>query len=341
MKQTILVTGGTGYVGSWVVKGLLEKGHIVRMTVRDKSKSDKFKHLTEIANNSDGKLEIFEADLLEKEGFLLASNGCDSIAHIASPFILSIKDAQTDLVDPAVKGTSNVLEAANQSGSVKKIVLTSSVAAIHGDNIDMTNQGLTEFNESHFNTTSSLSHQPYSFSKVEAEKKAWEIAKSQKNWELTVINPAFVMGPSLTDSSKSESLKIMTDILTGKYKSGAPELYFGFVDVRDIAKAHIFALENKTEGRHILCERTASMLDLTNAVDKNFKGKFKLPKSYAPKWLLSMLGFMFGVSRKFVKNNVGYPLKLNNNKSKTALKMDYIPFEKTIVDMVNQMQTNK
>ena len=341
MKQTILVTGGTGYIGSWVVKGLLEHGHTVRLTVRNKSKIEKYQFLQDIANSSGGELEVWEADLMKAGSFDAAAKGCDAIAHIASPFTLSIKDAQKDLVDPAVKGTENVLEAANKSGTVKKIVLTSSVAAIHGDNIDMKNQNLKEFNESHFNTTSSLTHQPYSFSKVEAEKKAWAIAKNQSDWELVVMNPSFVMGPSLTTTSQSESLKIMTDILSGKYKTGAPELYFGYVDVRDVAKAHIIGLENQAEGRHILAERTTDMLSFINIIKGHYGNAYKLPKSFAPKWLLGLIGGLFGVTRKFVKNNVGHPIALNNSKSKTALKLDYIPLEQTVKDMIEQMKSLK
>ncbi len=339
MKHTILVTGGTGYIGSWVVKGLLENDHTVRLTVRNKNKKDKYQFLVDIANTSKGSLEIWEADLLKKGSFDEATKGCDLIAHLASPFILNVKDAQRDLIDPAVKGTINVLEAANKSKSVKKVVLTSSVAAVYGDNIDMKNQNVSIFTEEHFNNSSSLTHQPYSFSKVQAEKKAWEIAKKQSSWELVVMNPSFVMGPSLTQSSHSESLKIMTEILTGKYKSGAPELYFGYVDVRDVAKAHIIGLENKTQGRYILAERVTDMLSFIKIIEEHFGNTYKLPRSFAPKWLLSLLGGLFGITRKFVKNNVGIPIKLNTSKSKEELKLEYIPLEQTVKDMVEQMES--
>ena len=120
MKNTILATGGTGYVGAWVVKGLLEKGHTVRLTVRDKTKKENYRFLSKIAEDSVGSLEIWEADLLKKGSFDKAAKGCDRIVHMASPFRLNVKNAQRDLVDPAVKGTLNVLQAANRSNSVKK-----------------------------------------------------------------------------------------------------------------------------------------------------------------------------------------------------------------------------
>lgn len=341
MKQTILVTGGTGYVGSWVVKGLLEKGHTVRLAVRNKNKEKKYAFLQEIARAQDAKLEIWEADLLKGGSYDEAAKGCDAIAHIASPFFLKINDAQKQLLDPAIKGTKNVLEAANKSGSVKKVVLTSSAAAVYGDNIDMKNQGLSAFNETHFNTTSSLHHQPYSYSKVAAEKKAWEMEKAQNNWKLVVINPSFVMGPPLNNDLESESITFMKNLIEGKMKSGAAELYFGFVDVRDVAKAHIYALENKAEGRHILSERVMDMLGFVNIIRDLYGDRFKLPKSNNPKWLISLIGFMFGLTRKYVKNNVGHALVLDSSKSREKFGLGYIPLEKTVKDMVEQLLSEK
>jgi len=339
MKNTVLVTGGSGYIGSWVVKGLLEKGYTVRMTLRDKSKKEKYEFLTDIADKNKGELEIWEADLLKKGSFDKAALGCDSIIHMASPFILNVKDAQLDLVDPAVKGTSNVLEAANKSNSVRKVILTSSVAAIYGDAIDMKNQHLSKFTENEFNTSSSLDHQPYSFSKVQAEKKAWEIAKQQSSWELIVVNPSFVMGPSLGSISQSESIKFMRNILSGKFKSGAAELYFGYVDVRDVASAHIYCLENKAEGRHILAERVTDILSFSNLIEAEYKDKYKLPKSNNPKWVLSLIGSFFGLSRKFVKNNVGIPIQFDTSKSIEKLHLTYTPLQQTVRDMVDQMES--
>lgn len=337
--KTVLVTGGTGYIGSWLVKFLLEDGHTVRMTVRDKNKKEKYKFIEEIAEKSTGSLEIWEANLLTECSFDKAMIGVDTVFHIASPFTLKVKDAQKELIDPALKGTENVLTSVNKSESVKQVILTSSVAAIHGDNIDMKEKGIKEFDESHWNSTSSLDHQPYSFSKTLAEQKAWEIANSQKRWKLVVINPSFVMGPSLTNSSDSGSIQFIKDLLSGKMKSGAPDLMFGFVDVRDVAKAHILAAKNnKSEGRNLLVERTMGVLEMTHIISKNFPGKYKLPKTKAPKFLMFLVGKLFGVTSKFVSRNVGYKIAFNNSKSINSLGLVYTPIETSIIDMVNAMQ---
>ncbi len=341
MKK-ILVTGGTGYIGSWVVKELLEKGYTVRMTVRDKARKEKYHHFDDLAQSAGGKLEIWEANLLREGSFDKAAQGADAIIHVASPFTLRFKNAQKELLDPALLGTRNVLSAATKSGTVKKVVLTSSVAAVFGDNIDMQEKGLEEFNEEQFNTSSSPTHQPYSYSKVIAEQEAWKISRDQQQWKLVVINPSFVLGPSLTGLSDSESLNLMKDILKGKFYMGAPELFFGFVDVRDVAHAHILALEKEdAEGRHILAERTMSLLDLTDMMKGIFGKKYKLPLMKAPKGLMMLIGGLFGVTPRFVKRNVGYPIRLDTSKSREALGLEYRNLEKTVKEMVLQMEKQK
>jgi len=337
-KQTILVTGGAGYIGSWVVKDLLEKGHTVRVSVRDKSKTEKYQHLFDIEKQTNGKLELWEADLTKDGSFDQAVNGSEAIIHMASPFILDHKNAQENLINPALNGTKNVLSAANKSNTVKRIVLTSSVAAVHGDNIDMQEQDLSEFNEDAWNITSSVDHQPYSYSKVLAEKAAWKIAEAQNKWKLVAINPSFVMGPALTQSSNSGSISFMNDVLSGKFKTGAPDLQFAYVDVRDVARAHVLALENEnTQGRHILVERVMNVLDMSKIIESAFPKKYKLPKMKAPKFLVMVLAPIFGITRKFVKRNVGFKIKFNNSKSLNELGLTYTPIEKSIKDMVDWM----
>jgi nucleoside-diphosphate-sugar epimerase len=337
MSKIIMVTGGTGYIGSWIVKYLLEKGYTVRLTVRDKSREEKYKYLLVLAEQSNGKLEIWEANLLEAGSFDKAASGADAIIHVASPFKLRFRDAQKDLLDPALMGTRNVLSAATKSGTVKKVVLTSSVAAVHGDNIDMNDNGLEEFTEDHFNTTSSVDHQPYSYSKAIAEKEAWKMSKLQDQWRLVVINPSFVIGPALFPATDSESFVQITNVLKGKMFPGAPDLHFGFVDVRDVAVAHILALEKETSGRFILAERTMNFLEFSKIIKKIYGSKYKVPVMVAPKFLFLLIAPMFGVTRKFVKRNVGYPIRLNTLRSKTNLGLTYRSIEETVKDMVESM----
>ena len=338
MYKTVMITGASGYIGSWTVKELLDKGYTVRACVRDKNKTDKVQHLLDLAKDSAGKLELWEADLLKEGSFDAAAKGCDAVFHMASPFTLRFKDAQRELIDPALKGTKNVLGSATRSGTVKKVILTSSTVAVYGDNIDMKEKGLSEFTEADFNTTSSLTHQPYAYSKVLAEKEAWKIAGAQDQWKLVVMNPSFVMGPMLSPASDSESLQFMKDMLGGKYKTGGADLYFAFVDVRDVGRAHRLALENDdAEGRYILCSVTKGFMDVANIIRNKYGKQFKLPGMKTPTFMLYLIGWMFGLSLKFISRNMGHPVKINNSKSIRQLGLSYIPFEKTIDDMVERM----
>ncbi len=338
MKK-VMVTGGTGYLGSWIVKFLLDRGYDVQMPVRDSLKNNRHEFLIEFARQSPGNLKIwYKANLLKEDAYLLPMQGCESVFHVASPFTIQSKKPNKELIEPAVKGTKNVLEAANQTSSVKRVVLTSSVAAIYGDNIDMQEQGIERFNESHFNSSSSLNHQPYSFSKLLAEKMAWEIYQNQKKWDLVVINPSFILGPVLSKTSNSESINFMNDILKGKFYFGAPGLILSYVDVRDVALAHIVASEKESsKGRHIIANEPFSILQITNFLKELYGKQFKLPKYEAPKWLTYLIGPLFGVTRKFVKRNIGYPLSLNNEKSKQVLGIEYTSMKKTLDDMVKSL----
>jgi nucleoside-diphosphate-sugar epimerase len=222
-KSVITVTGGTGYIASWIVSDLLQEGHKVRITVRNKSDFLKYQHLLDLEGKTEGELSVFEADLLSPGSFDAAVKGADYVMHTASPFFLDDGgDPQKNLVDPAVKGTKNVLEAVNRSASVKRVVLTSSIAAIYGDSREMNDRGLASLDETIWNESSSLRRNAYSYSKTEAEKAAWEMVKKQAEWDLVTIHPGFVLGPSLTKRIDSTSIGTLLRILRGEIKSGAP-----------------------------------------------------------------------------------------------------------------------
>ncbi len=340
MKKTatVLVTGGTGYVASWLVKDLLEQGHHVRTTVRNKQKTDKYQHLLDIEKGLPGKLTVYEADLLKEGSFDEAVHGCEFVFHTASPFIIyRVQDAYQSLVQPAIEGTRNVLHSVNKADTVKRVILTSSIVAIYGDNEDM--KGKSAFTEEDWNTTSSLEHQPYSYSKTLAEQEAWEIANAQNRWDLVTINPGLILGPSLAKRTDSTSITTILSFLQGEYKMGVPDLENGLVDVRDVAKAHrLAAFTTEAQGRYIITSVEAKLLDMARIIENNFPKKYPLPKRVASKILIWLIAPSVGVTRKFIRKNVGYPLKFNNRKSKMELGMSYRALETTLVDQVNQLE---
>ncbi len=138
-SKPVLVTGGSGYVASWIIKMLLEEGIDVHATVRDPLNAKKVDHLTALAKESAGKLKLFKSDLLDTGSFDEPMQGCELVIHTASPFFISgIKNPEEELIRPAKEGTRNVLESAKRNPTVQRVVLTSSVVAIYGDNADIT-----------------------------------------------------------------------------------------------------------------------------------------------------------------------------------------------------------
>ncbi|MGM0646854.1 MAG: SDR family oxidoreductase [Bacteroidota bacterium] len=340
----IMVTGGSGYIASWIVSFLLADGHHVVATVRDKNNREKNAFLHHQQEKYPGKLDLHEADLLKEGSFDEGMKGCDVVIHSASPFLISgIKDARKQLIEPAVKGTQNVLKAVRREPKVKKVVLTSSVAAIYGDNADIRNIQGDKFTEEHWNESSNEKHQAYSYSKKAAEETAWQMTHDElSHWELAVINPGFVIGPSLTKRKDSTSINFMISFLNGTYKAGVPDLYFGVVDVRDVAKAHVkAALTPGITGRHILVGETKSTLEMAQTLHKHYAKKYPVPKKKIPKALLYLAGPFAGFSWKFIHRNIGIPIYFDHTRAKKHLGIEFTTAEQSIKEQAEQIIQDK
>lgn len=335
--STILVTGASGYIAGWIVKYLLEEGHTVHATVRDPAKAASVAHLQKIAENTPGTLKLFKADLLDADSFDAAMQGCEIVMHTASPFVLGgFRDANEALVRPAVEGTRNVLEAAKRSSSVQRIVLTSSIAAVQGDNADLA--GKPAFTEDDWNTSSSVHHNPYQFSKVAAEREAWKIHATQRQWELVTINPGMVYGPSLTPGSQSASIDTLVQMGDGRLRTGVPDLTYGVVDVREVARAHLLAaFKPDASGRHILVATELTMLGIAKILRKHYGSVYPFPRMQVPKILAWTFGPLVGpVTRKFISRNVGHKVKFDNQRSR-QLGVQYRPVRETFEEHFQQV----
>lgn len=340
-QAPVLVTGATGYVAGRLVERLLAQGHTVHAAVRNPDDASKLRFLKALTAGAPApSIRFFRADLLEPGSYGEGMGGCELVFHTASPFTTSVRDPVAELVEPARLGTRNVLEEAERTPSVKRVVVTSSCAAVYGDNADLRKTPDGVFTEEVWNTSSSVDHQPYSYSKTLAEREAWEIAGRQDRWDLVAVNPSLVLGPGLDPRGTSESFAIMRQFGDGTLKMGVPRCGFGVVDVRDVAEAHYRAgFTPEAKGRYIVSGHDSDLAELAAILRKHFGGRYPIPTRILPKWLVWLVGPWVneGMTRRFVSRNIGLPWKADNGKGVRELGLAYRPLEGTVVEFFQQM----
>ncbi len=270
MSDKILVSGATGFIASHTIERLLAAGHDVVGTVRDPKNTSKTAHL-QAMSGADQHLTLVAADLTDTDPFS-AHTDVDVILHMASPYAMNVNDAQRDLVDPAVQGTVSMLTAAAKSPRVRRVILTSSMAAIT-DEPD--GRVLTEED---WNDKSTPARNPYYYSKAMAERAAWDFMEAEKpHFDLVVINPFLVIGPAHT-AAINTSNQTFVDIIGGAYPA-VMALNWGFVDVRDVADAHVAALSaDVPAGRYIAASANMDMTEVVALLRASGYGHTKLPK---------------------------------------------------------------
>jgi dihydroflavonol-4-reductase len=331
----VAVTGATGFIGSEVVKVLLDRGYMVHGTVRDPENEAKVAPLLNLEGASD-RLELVRADLLTGDGFASAFEGCDVVMHVASPFVIDVEDPQRDLVDPALIGTTNVLKAANAAG-VKRVVLTSSAAAITDEPEDRV------YTEADWNEKSSLTRNPYYYSKTLAERAAWDFVESESpSFDLVVINPTGVIGPSI-GSGLSTTSRVIADLLNGGVYPAIIDLTFPYVDVRDVAEAHVLAAENPdASGRYVCSNELVSMQRTVDVLRENGFGTYRLPKmtltsNVASAIVKQLARFRQPGSRSFIETNLGKALALDTSKIRDELGLEFRDMDTSIVETANDL----
>ena len=248
-----LVTGATGLVASELVAQLLRKGWTVRGSVRDVA-DPRSADLLALAAALPGTLTLHAADLLADGAFDALVPGVTFVFHVASPFFIEATDPHAELIAPALAGTINLLgavsKAAKAGAPAKRVVLTSSVAAVHGEYADPPKNGGSLYTEDDFNGSSTIENgQAYHVSKVRAEEEAWRVAKAA-GLDLVCICPNFVLGPPLLPHAGGTSVGFARGLIEGTAApSGTPII----CDVRDVARAHVLAAETPAaSGRYII-----------------------------------------------------------------------------------------
>ncbi|NTU96860.1 MAG: SDR family oxidoreductase [Chlorobiaceae bacterium] len=333
-EKPVCVTGASGFIASHIVRELLGEGYRVRGTVRKNPES--YPYLLSLPGAAE-RLELVNADLLAKGSFDHAVAECEYVIHTASPFEISISDPQSDLVDPAVNGTESVLESCIKAGSVKRVVLTSSIAAItdepENDKI---------YTENDWNTMSSLSRNPYYYSKTLAERAAWDfIMHKRTGFDLVAINPPLVLGPSLSPALNT-SKQMIRDIMMGEYPA-IMDMNWGFTDVRDVAKIHRLAMETKrAEGRYLCTGDTIHMRDLVALIKSSGFTGYRLPNvdlsGKTGSALITLLSFTKPRNvGKYIRTQIGRTMNCDITKLQSDFSFAFMPVKTSIIETIEDL----
>jgi dihydroflavonol-4-reductase len=328
--EKVLVTGATGYIGLHCIHQLLNQGYAVNGSVRSPERKSEIIDALISHDTSVDNLNLFTFNLTEDDGWDEGMEGCDYLLHVASPIALENHN-EDFFVKPAVEGVKRALKFAKKH-NIKKVVLTSSVAAIF-DSIEEK----TYYDESDWSDPNNPTISHYAKSKTLAEKAAWEFIEKENNpFELAVINPALVIGPTLS-GDLGESNKAIQMVVTGKMPVAVP-LQFGYVDVRDVAAAHILAMQNpKSNGeRFALAEKDLWYKDVAKVLRKN--GFKKAPMFSVPLWMAKIMANFI----KELKLTLPYLGRLRSvektSKAKDILGWKPRPAEESILDVAQQVK---
>ena len=313
----VLVTGATGFIAGHVILQLLDAGHEVRGTARSASSAAK---LNETLSQYAGRpvaIELVAANLERDDGWAEAVAGMDFVQHVASPFPSGVPKDPNDLIRPATDGALRVLKASRAAG-VKRVVMTSSMAAIAygwGENRPAV------LTEEHWSNPDNLKdNTAYTRSKTIAERAAWDYVNGEgKGLELAVINPAAVLGPVMS-GDLSASLELLTMPLSGKIPA-VPRIGFGIVDVRDVAAAQVAAMTvpGAAGERFLVSQPFMWFSDVADVLRDAFPAYAKkLPKGTMPDFMLKIVA-VFNPTLKQVIPELGRQRQISNEKARTIL----------------------
>ena len=337
MTERVLISGASGFIASHTIELLLEQGFEVVGTVRDPNNAEKTQHLTSLPGAAE-RLTLVAADLNDDAPFDNYTQDVDYVLHMASPYIVNVKDSQRDLVDPAINGTETMLKACAASKLVKRVVVTSSLAAISDE--PPSDHILTE---NDWNEKSSLTRNPYYYSKTLAEKAAWNfINDNNLGFDLVTINPFLVTGPAKT-KDMNESNKVFADMINGDYPA-ILDLTWGIVDVRDVAKAHVIAMTSpNAKGRYLCAADIISMRAAAEHLRNNGFADKKLPKVGLDNGfgtgLMKLASYTQGQGvGSYLRSHLGRVPKFDNSKIKSELGLEFRPVKQSISDAAADMQ---
>jgi nucleoside-diphosphate-sugar epimerase len=328
--ELVLVTGGSGFLGSHCIVALLREGYRVRTTVRSLERSDEVRAMVRRGGQDPAGLELVTADLTADAGWAEAVAGCAYVLHVASPFPMEVPKDPDELVRPARDGTLRVLRAARDAG-VRRVVLTSSFAAVGYGSEPRTDQPYTE--EDWTDLDGPRSVMPYNRSKTLAERAAWDFVETEGGGlELATVNPVVIAGPLLGPDA-STSVALMSRMLDGDVP-GLADLEFGFVDVRDVADLHVLAMTSpEAAGERFLAVSGdfMSMAELARVLrDGLGERATRVPTRRLPSWLVRLVAVVDHGVRQTVPE-LGVRRSCSSDKARELLGWDPRPPDEAIL----------
>ncbi len=293
--ETVLLTGATGFIASHTILALQDAGYTVRGTARSADRRPALEATLSAYAGRPVSIELFPADLMRDDGWRAAATGCDHIIHMASPLPTNGPQDADDLIVPAREGTLRVMRAAREAGA-RRIIVTSSFAAVGYGWGDKRPAMLTE--EHWSNPDNFADNTAYTRSKAIAEKAAWEYARAH-SLNMTTINPVAVLGPAMS-ADVSASLELVSQPMLKKLPL-IPRISFGIVDVRDVADAHVLALENPAAigERFIVTDEVLWFADVMDVLREAYP-KRGLASGRMPDWLLRLLANVNPVVKQII-----------------------------------------
>jgi nucleoside-diphosphate-sugar epimerase len=334
--KTVLVTGGSGFLGGWCLVELLRRGYRVRTTVRDLAKEPQLRDRLGSEVEVGGRLEVLVADLASDDGWEQAVAGCDYVLHVASPFPAAQPKDPDELIVPAREGTLRVLRAALDAG-VERVVVTSSVAAVRGG----VSESAVPLDEESWTDGDNAALTPYTRSKAIAERAAWDLARERDaTARLAVVNPGAILGPAL-GGEQSTSLQIVERLLKGM--PGTPRIGFSVVDVRDVADLEIRAMTAPEAGgeRFIAVAKFQWMADVAAVLRRRLgPAAAKVPKRSVPDFVVRAIG-IFDPGVRSISGQLGERVEMSSEKAQSRLGWSPRPVEETIVDCAQSLIDEK